>query len=95
MEIMKEGEKELRVYGYWWLDDYGEGTRSSRKYESKIFHIDEVHIPNLLDDTLKQIVSWPLNSWTEVGTGFKSYWSKTFSKEQFTSLSDKYPALKF
>jgi hypothetical protein len=94
IEVMKEEKAEFKVYGYWWLDNYNKGTRSSRKYESKILQIERADMRDLLEDTLEKIISWPLDSWTEVGTGFGLHWAKTFTEEQFGRLSDTYPTLK-
>lgn len=94
IEIMKESENELKVYGYWWLDDYDKGTRYAKRYESEVLNVKDVSVPNLLESILRQIVSWPINSWTEIGTGFQSEWARAFTKEQFMKLRDQYPIVK-
>lgn len=94
IEVMREGDEELKVYGYWWLDSYDEGARYSKKSESHVLRVSEIRMPDLLTDTLKQIISWSPDSWTEVVTGFKPHWSRAFSKEQFTRLADQYPVVK-
>jgi hypothetical protein len=95
IEVFREGEAQISVYKYWWLDNYEQGTRFSKRRESGILDVDTARMADLLSEALQEITSWPLDSWTETVTGFGPSWTKHFSKEQFKALSDNYPALEF
>lgn len=94
IEIFREGETQVRVIAYWWMDDYDQGTRSGRTYRSEILTVDSAEMAELLEETLHKLVSWPLNSWTDVSTGLGESWKRSFTKEQFELEVDSYPNLK-
>lgn len=90
--VFKEGESEISVYTYWWLDDYDEGKRFGRTQPSGILPLNTIQMSELLDKTLDMLVAWPMDSWSDTATGFGDSW-KQFTKEQFLRLSDDYPTL--
>jgi hypothetical protein len=94
IEVFREGETHLSIFGYWWMDDYDQGRRSVRKYRSEILTVDAIKLADLLDLTLSTIVDWPLDSWTDVNTEFGDSWKKNFTKEEFELEFDNYPRLK-
>jgi hypothetical protein len=93
IEVFKEGENQVSVLAYWWLDDYEQGTRSSRKHESETFDVESMDMAGLLNESLNTLLSWQRDSWTEVTTGLGESWKKAFSKEQFTIQMEEYPVL--
>lgn len=94
IEVFREGEKQVSVLAYWWMDDYEQGTRSGRTYRSEILTVDSTEMADLLEETLRKTVSWPVNSWTDVSTGLGESWKRSFTKEQFELQVDNYPGLK-
>jgi hypothetical protein len=94
IEVLKEGGTHLSVLAYWWLDNYDQGTRSSRRYQSETFTADSIKMAELLEETLTTIVTWPIDSWTEVTAGLGDSWKRSFTKEQFENQVDDYPRLK-
>jgi len=49
IEVFREGDTELSVSGYWWIDDHDQGTRHSRTYKSEVFTVDDIEMPDLLE----------------------------------------------
>lgn len=94
IEVFREGETQVSVYAHWWMDDYEQGTRSGRTYQSEILTVDPSEMADLLEETLTKTVSWPLNSWSDVTTGLGDSWKRIFTKEQFERQVDNYPSLK-
>jgi hypothetical protein len=95
IEVFREGQNEISISGYWWLDSYDEGKRFTRKQQSEILVLDALRMSDLLRATLDVVVAWPLDSWSSVATGFGDSWNRSFTKEQFLRLSDDYPQLIF
>ena len=89
IEVMAESNDFLKIYGYWWIDDFDSGSRYSKRYESEL--IQPNNIFPMLENVFILVVNWDINSWSETTHGFKESWSKTFSKDQFLKLNDKYP----
>ena len=94
IEVFRESEGQISVYCFWWLDDYDQGTRFSRSSNSSLLDIENIQMAEFLEEALREIISWPLDSWTETGTGFGPSWKQHFSKEAFVALSDDFPVLK-
>jgi len=94
IEVFREGEKQLSISGYWWMDDYDLGKRSGRIYRSETLTVDAVKMADLLQVTLIKIVGWLPDSWTDVNTELGDSWRKNFTKEQFEREVDDYPRLK-
>jgi hypothetical protein len=94
IEVFREGETNLSLSAYWWVDDYDRGTRSSRVYRSEVLIGDSIKLEGLLEETLTTVVAWPLDSWTDVNTGLGDSWKRTFTKEQFERQVHDYPSLK-
>lgn len=89
IEVMAEGENSLKIYAYWWIDDFDNGIRYSKKYESLVIHKDQ--LDSELEIVFDDVIKWELESWTEITHGLKEVWSQTFSKENFLKLNEKYP----
>lgn len=94
IEVFRESENQLSVFGYWWMDNYDQGTRSGKRYQSETLTVDVIDIAELLEVTLTTIVGWPLDSWTDVNSELGDSWKKSFTREQFESEVENYPSLK-
>ena len=95
IEVCRDGEHEVNVHAYWWLDDYEQGTRFCRRSQSGPQSVDKLQTPALLRRTLSSMVSWPSDSWNETVTGLGESWKRNFTKEEFAHLSAKYSILKY
>lgn len=62
IEDFREQETQVSIAAYWWMDDYDQGTRSGRTYQSEILTVDSTRMAELLEETLRELVSLPLNS---------------------------------
>ena len=94
IEVFREGETTLSVYAYWWMDDYDQGIRSGRRYQSEILTLDSIKLEDLLEETLTTVVAWPRDSWTDITSGLGDSWKRHFTKEQFELQINDYPKLK-
>ena len=82
IEVFREVETGISVSAYWW-DDYANGTRSATVFRSETRTVDSFEMSNLLEQTLREVVAWPVNSWTNVTEGWDYSWKKDFTKEHF------------
>lgn len=89
IEVMKTGESEIKIYSYWWLDDFDKGTRYSRHMESETYRLQDLQLYNLLGTELKLLVTWRPGDWTNISRGFEEAWS-SYKKEDFLSFNDSY-----
>ena len=91
IEVMKNHESEIKIYSYWWLDDFDKGTRHSRTTESDSYRLEDLQLYDLLRENLKLIVSWTSNEWTDISSGFQEAWKisrrKTYYGSRTTILS--------
>jgi hypothetical protein len=92
VEVMLVAGDEFEVNGYWWVDDYDNGIRLSKGYNSGFIKSNQ--ITNALEQTLSIILNWELNSLTDIAEGLKETWHR-YSKEEFYKLNDKYPVISF
>ena len=90
IEVMKESATEIKIYSYWWIDDFENATRYSRSSETNVLTLGDVELRNLLQDALTLLLSWPLNAWTEITTGYAQAWSG-YTKEDFSKFEGAYP----
>ncbi len=90
LEVMKESATDIKIYSYWWIDDFERATRYSRSTETKVFRLGDVELRNLLQDALTLLLSWPLNAWTEITTGYAQAWS-CYTREDFSKFESAYP----
>ena len=90
VEVMKESDTEIKFYSYWWIDDFENATRYSRTAETDVFKLDGAKLRHLLQDELRMVLSWPLDGWTEITTGYAQAWS-CYTAEDFSNFEDSYP----
>jgi hypothetical protein len=55
-----------------------------------VFKLDDAKLRHLLQDTLRMVLSWPLDGWTEITTGYAQAWS-SYTVEDFSKFEDSYP----
>jgi len=89
LEVMLENNGLMKVYGYWWMDDYYKGIRYSKGHQSEFIPV--IEVPALLEQFFKLILDWNLDNWTEITKGYKQVWHPIYTKKQFTQLYEKYP----
>jgi hypothetical protein len=86
---MKESATEIRIYSYWWIDNFEEATRYSRTSKTDALDLRRLELRGTLQDALSSLLSWPPNEWTEITSGFTQAWSG-FTKEDFMKVEDSY-----
>lgn len=52
-------------------------------------------MPNSLEEALDNLISAPLNSWTDKAQGLGEHWKRTFTKDEFEQLENDYPVLAY
>jgi hypothetical protein len=93
IEILRVEGQGLRVYAYWWVDDYGEGTRTSKRNGSDVISGDQFDV-QILEDLFVRVVSWELDDSALIVNGdFRQVWSR-WSKESFEKLHKQFPVPK-
>ena len=88
IEVMKEGDS-VRIYSYWWLDNYDEFTRYEKRDESEMVEKSKVNL-DFLESKFRGIISWELGEWTQVATGHEDYW-KPHGREYIEKDVERYP----
>ena len=73
IEVMKESETQVKVYNYWWLDDYDKFTRYAKQSGSEVLEREQVN-SNLLENHLREILSWDIGDWTQITTCYEEFW---------------------
>ena len=94
LEVFREQETQVSVVAYWWMDDYDQGTRNGRTYRSELLTVDSAEMADLIEETLRKLVSWPLNHLDRCKYRTGRMWKRGFTKEQFELQVDNYPSLK-
>ena len=90
IEVIKESDTEIKIYSYWWMDDFEKATRYSCRLETEPFMPDARKLQPLLESILSEILSRPLDAWSEIKSGLEQIWS-IYSKEEFLKFEDSYP----
>ena len=89
IEVMKETDDSVKLYSYWWHDDYDTFTRYAKRDESGLLEAGKLSA-NLLEKKLKEILSWELGEWTETATGYEEHW-KPYGREFIEKDVERYP----
>jgi hypothetical protein len=93
VDVEKESDTHCTLRKCWWCDDYEAGIRSLRQAQTDAFQRSPEGLADLLDDALRDILSWPDCSWTEQHGGFSDIWQTTWSRDAFNQLELAYPAV--
>ena len=87
VEVWRNTDKTVKVTGVWWYDDYDAFTRNLRYAEDILCEpISETIEPALLK-TLRAVTAFEPGSWSQVASGYRKYWERTWSKSQFEKLN--------
>jgi hypothetical protein len=90
IDVMKESDDSVRLYGYWWLDDYDQFTRFSKRDESDLLELSGINLNEHLENKLKDILCWELGDWTQIGTGYEEFW-RPMGKKAIQKDVERYP----
>ncbi len=90
IDVTKESDDSVKIYGYWWLDDYDKFTRFLKRDESEEFDLGAINLSGLLENKFKEILSWELGEWTQVATGYEEYW-KPQGRKWIEKDVERYP----
>jgi hypothetical protein len=91
IDIEKQSDDQCTIRQSWWQDDYDAGVRSLRQQQSVQFSRHATRIEAFLDTALKEILSWPIGSWSGTHGGFAEIWQRTWSRNAFKELDSAYP----
>ena len=94
LDLAKESESQLKIWEYWWHDDYDTATRSVKTKEHEPFGLEDIDVVEMLESALGNILSWKFGDWDNVHDGYESSWHGTFTKKQFEAQDQAYPVLK-
>ena len=84
----------VRISGSWSLSDYDSGTSFSKSTAKTELERDPAAIAKAVAACIKEILFSKLGGWTDVKTGYREYWSRTWTKEQFErNHRGQYPVL--
>jgi hypothetical protein len=78
----------------WWIDDYDSFTRSIRTKEAIPVSASGKGLTSDLEQLLNDVLGWKTGAWTQVATGYKGIWDKTWTKAQFEAASNQWPRLR-
>ncbi|MBD0370686.1 MAG: hypothetical protein ICV60_07625 [Pyrinomonadaceae bacterium] len=90
IDVMKETDDSAKIHSYWWLNDYDRFTHFSKLGEPELFNTGEANLDSLLENKLREILSWELGEWTQVATGYEDYW-KSYGRDFIEKDVERYP----
>lgn len=90
IDVMKESDHTLKIYGYWWLDDFDKFTRFIKRDESDVLDVGDTNLRVLVEKKFKEILSWELGEWTQNATGYEEYW-KPQGRKWIEKDVERYP----
>jgi hypothetical protein len=90
IDVLKETDNSVKIYGCWWLDDYDKFTRFLKRDESEKFELSNVNLSELLKNKLKEILSWELGEWTQIASGYEEIW-RPMGKKSIQKDVERYP----
>jgi hypothetical protein len=93
VEVMRVFDDSIKVYIYWWLDDYDQFARFIKRDETPEYVVGEVNLVELLDEQLRTVLSWDPGVWTQVATGYERYW-RPMGKVWIERNDERYPVPK-
>lgn len=92
IDVEKESDDSIKIYKYWWIDDYDKFTRFVKNDESKEIKISEVNL-NFLESNLKEVLRWKKEEWSQIANDYEKIW-KPYGREFIEKDVEKYPKLK-
>lgn len=94
IDVERTSEEKLRIWSYWWLDDYESGIRFLKTEKAAEMPASSLGNSLVLTEALRMILGWRKNELTAHG-GYKDTWQKHFTEEQFRRLDSEYSTPRF
>ena len=94
IDVTRTEEDGLSVGATWWIDDYDSFTRSIRVQNPVPTELVRAKLTPRLEQLLTEVLAWKPGDWTQVATGYKGIWDKTWTKAQFEKLAHQWPCPK-
>jgi len=76
LEVMRDSPGSIKVYRYWWIDDYDNFSRSIRRDETQAYELTNTDLNRILEEQFRGMLSWDRGAWTQVATGYESSWKR-------------------
>ena len=90
LDVMKQSEDSIKIYLYWWIDDYDKFTRFVRTDKSPSYEVGSIDLTQILEERLRVVLSWEPGAWTQVATGYEQFW-KPQGKKWLQKDVERYP----
>ena len=74
IDVMKESDDSIKIYLYWWVDDYDKFTRFARTDETPAYEVGSIDLAQVLEERLRTVLSWEPGTWTQVAMGYEQFW---------------------
>ena len=68
LDVMRESAESIKIYSYWWVDDYDTFSRSIKRDETPPGRLADTDLGRILEDRLADILSWEKGAWTQVAS---------------------------
>jgi len=91
VHICRASNTTVRIAGVWYVDDYDCGTRSIKETAKPEVERRSDLVENGVVTALKALKNFKLGEWTQVATGYRGFWSRTWTKEQFEQFQHRFP----
>lgn len=91
LDIARRKDERLSLSATWWVDDYDTFTRSIRTNDAVAVGANDQALLPKLERLFAEVLEWRPGAWTQVATGYKSIWSKTWTKAEFAKLAEQWP----
>jgi hypothetical protein len=91
LDVARRKDERLSVSATWWVDDYDTFTRSVRTNDAVAVAASEQALVAELEKLLGELLVWRPGAWTQVATGYKSIWGKTWTKAEFEKMAERWP----
>ncbi|MDH4045531.1 MAG: hypothetical protein OEW06_13835 [Gemmatimonadota bacterium] len=94
IDVERTSDEQLRIWGYWWMDDYKKGIRFLKTEKGVEMPASALKSRFALTETLRMILGWRKDELTPHG-GYKDTWHKHWTEEQFGRLDSDYSTPRF
>jgi hypothetical protein len=91
VEVYREADAAIRIHEAWWQDDYEVGTRSATRSSSEPIRLGSVDLYSTLTAALNKVLRTTPECLDQVHTGYAPVWHRTWSKEEFDALTERFP----
>ena len=90
LEVMRDSPSSIKLYRYWWIDDYDNFSRYAKRDETQRYELATPNLKQILEEQFSGLLSWDKDTWTQVATGYESSW-KRHGRESFERDVARYP----